>query len=245
MTTMATPLIQGEKTFSITPEELDRKELWTAMGYKDAEPEGEIRKTVESLVDRLVPAARIRYTWRILEAEKISPRQIVAGGVTFAPEGIICSYLKGMTHVCMYIATAGREFDRAVKELNAEGDVFKDFIADSIGTTLAELAVSRLGADLKALVDGSDNEELLKEGLQKSGVSMSYSPGYCDWNLREQRLFFSLFPEEPCGVTLTESCLMQPEKSVSGFFALGKELKRQPYHCDICRNKNCFRRRLR
>ena len=60
MTTMATPLIQGEKTFSITPEELDRKELWTAMGYKDAEPEGEIRKTVESLVDRLVPAARIR-----------------------------------------------------------------------------------------------------------------------------------------------------------------------------------------
>ena len=163
MTTMATPLIQGEKTFSITPEELDRKELWTAMGYKDAEPEGEIRKTVESLVDRLVPAARIRYTWRILEAEKISPRQIVAGGVTFAPEGIICSYLKGMTHVCMYIATAGREFDRAVKELNAEGDVFKDFIADSIGTTLAELAVSRLGAELEALVDGTDNEELLTQ----------------------------------------------------------------------------------
>jgi cobalamin-dependent methionine synthase I len=148
-------------------------------------------------------------------------------GKTFTPEGIICSYLKGMTHALLFIGSAGWEFDRAKEALKSEDDIVSDFIADSIGTVLAEVTVSRIEQDY----DGAGT------------LSMPYSPGYCNWDIREQHLLFSLFPERPCGVILSETSLMAPEKSVSGFFALGEKLQRQPYHCQICKNSKCYKRR--
>ena len=215
------------KDFQISPEELPEKEVWFAMGYKDSVPEERIRDMVRQVRDNLVPKAVLRYMYQVVEAEKLSPRQVRFAGKTFTPEGIICSYLKGMTDALLFIGSAGWEFDRAKEELKAEDDIVVDFIADAIGTALAEITVGRIEKDY----DGPWT------------LSMPYSPGYCDWDIREQHLLFSLFPERPCGVILSDSSLMAPEKSVSGFFALGETLQRQPYHCEICKNKRCFKRR--
>ena len=216
-----------EKEFRLSPEEVSEKEIWFAMGYKDVEPEERVRDLALSFREQLVPKAVLRYMYRVVEAEKVSPTQVLMDGKLFTPQGIICSYLKGMTHALVFVGTAGKEFDAAVKELNKEGDILADFIADSIGSVLAEMSVARIEADYKAV----------------GGISKSYSPGYCDWNIREQSILFSLFPPKPCGIYLTDSSLMQPEKSVSGFFALGETLVRQPYHCEICKNTRCYKRR--
>jgi len=216
-----------EKSFTLTVEDYSRESLWFAMGYKGGVPDENIRVMAEEIIRRLIPVARVRYMYRIVPAERINPRQMVVDGTLFTPNGIICSYLDGMTHACIYVTTAGLEFDAAVKELCKEGDIVADFIADSIGTTLAELAVEKLEQELSP----------------RPGVSKSYSPGYCGWDIREQHLFFPLFPEKPCGITLTESSLMSPEKSISGFFAMGDHLQKQPYHCEICKNTKCYKRR--
>ena len=216
-----------EARFSIKPEDISRESVWFAMGYRGATPEQRIRDLVEDVIGRLVPGAVVRYMYRIVPAAKLSPVSITLDGTVFKPGGIIGSYLDGMTDACIFVGTAGREFDARLRELNSEGDIVTDFIADSIGTVLAELSVDRLEKDLHP-------------GLN---LSMPYSPGYCGWDIREQQLFFPLFPPEPCGVVLSESSLMKPEKSVSGFFAMGKELQRQPYHCEICRNSNCYKRK--
>ena len=216
-----------ERAFQISPGELPEKEVWFAMGYRDNVPEERIRDMVRELIDELVPKATLRYTYQVVEAEKLSPRQVRFAGKTFTPEGIICSYLKGMTHALLFIGSAGWEFDRAKEALKANDDIVADYIADSIGTVLAEMTVAQIEKDY--------------DGVQT--ISMPYSPGYCNWDIREQHLLFSLFPERPCGVILSESSLMAPEKSVSGFFALGETLQRQPYHCEICKNKRCYKRR--
>lgn len=216
-----------EREFTLSAAELSRSDVWLAMGYKGAQPEEYIRSLVEEVISRLLPFARIRYMYEIVEAEKLSPKQVRLGGVLFTPGPIIGSYLKGMTHACVFVATAGEEFDAKVRELNAEGDIVADFVADSIGTVLAELAVDRLEKEL---------------GFAK-GLSMPYSPGYCGWDIREQHLFFPLFPPQPCGITLSDSSLMSPEKSISGFFAMGENLVRQPYHCEICKNTKCYKRK--
>ena len=216
-----------ERAFQISPEELPEKEVWFAMGYRDSVPEERIRDLVRELRNELVPKATLRYIYQVVEAEELSPRTVSFAGETFTPEGIICSYLKGMTHALLFIGTAGWEFDKAKEALKAEDDIVADYIADSIGTVLAEMTVARIEKDY----DGPQT------------ISMPYSPGYCNWNIREQHLLFSLFPERPCGIILTESSLMTPEKSVSGFFALGETLQRQPYHCEICKNTRCYKRR--
>ena len=216
-----------ERAFKISPGELPEKEVWFAMGYRDNVPEERIRDMVRELIDELVPKATLRYTYQVVEAEKLSPRQVRFAGKTFTPEGIICSYLKGMTHALLFIGSAGWEFDKAKEALKASDDIVADYIADSIGTVLAEMTVAQIEKDY--------------DGVQT--ISMPYSPGYCNWDIREQHLLFSLFPDRPCGVILSESSLMTPEKSVSGFFALGETLQRQPYHCEICKNKRCYKRR--
>ena len=216
-----------EKAFQISPEDLPEKEVWFAMGYRDSVPEERIQEMVRELRDKLVPKATLRYMYQVVEAEKLSSRTVRFADKTFTPEGIICSYLKGMTHALLFIGSAGWEFDKAKEELKAEDDIVVDYIADSIGTVLAEMTVARIEKDYA----GSQS------------ISMPYSPGYCNWNIREQHLLFSLFPEHPCGIVLTDSSLMTPEKSVSGFFALGETLQRQPYHCEICKNKRCYKRR--
>ena len=216
-----------ERAFQISPEELPEKEVWFAMGYKDSVPEERIRGMVRELICELVPKATLRYIYQVVEAEKLSPRQVRMAGKTFTPEGIICSYLQGMTHALLFIGSAGWEFDRAKEALKANDDIVADFIADSIGSVLAEMTVARIEKDY----------------VGKETISMPYSPGYCNWDIREQHILFSLFPERPCGIILSESSLMTPEKSVSGFFALGETLQRQPYHCQICKNTKCFKRR--
>ena len=90
-----------ERAFQITPEELPEKEVWFAMGYRDSVPDERVRDLVLQLRDRLVPQATLRYMYQIVEAEKLSPRQVRFAGTTFTPEGIICSYLKGMTHALL------------------------------------------------------------------------------------------------------------------------------------------------
>lgn len=216
-----------QREFILQPEALVLKDLWLAMGYGDAEPDADIRALAEDIVRRTVPAARLRYMYRIVPAERLSAGQVRLDGEDFRTGGIIGSYLEGMTHACIFVATAGVEFDSAVRAVNSEGDIVADFIADSVGTVLAELAVERLERDL----------------APQAGLSMPYSPGYCGWDIKEQQQFFKLFPPQPCGILLSESSLMSPEKSISGFFAMGEHLQRQPYHCDICKNSKCYKRR--
>lgn len=216
-----------EVSFTVKPEELSRESVWFAMGYKGATPDENIRGMAEDIIAELVPEAVVRYMYRLVPARKLSPTAMTLDGTEFKPGGIICSYLDGMTDACIFIGTAGREFNEALHRLNGRGDIVADFIADSIGTVLAELSVDRLEKDLRL----------------EMNLSMPYSLGYCGWDIREQHLFFPLFPPEPCGVHLSESSLMSPEKSVSGFFAMGENLHRQPYHCEICRNSKCYKRR--
>lgn len=213
--------------FSITPEEFNYDDLWLAMGCKGSVPDAGIRSLAVAIAEEVIPFARLQYMYSIVDAEKLSSKEAVLGGVSFSVGPIIGSYLQGMTKACVFVATAGREFSDKAAEIHARGDIAADFIADSIGSVLAELAVSRLEKEL---------------GLG-SGLSLSYSPGYCGWDVREQQKFFTLFPPQPCGILLSESSLMSPEKSISGFFAIGEHLVRQPYHCDICNNKRCYKRK--
>jgi hypothetical protein len=58
----------------------------------------------------------------------------------------------------------------------------------------------------------------------------------------DQHKLFSFFPENCCGVSLTESALMHPIKSVSGIIGLGKEVRYREYTCNLCGLAECFYR---
>ncbi len=206
-------------------------DVFLAMGYGDCKPDDDIVSMSKEIYADIENLAIPRIMHGTVEAQRLDHKHISLGNneLTFSPGAIICSYLEGMTHIHLFVTTVGNEFDNYIRELKLSGNILKEFVADSIGTALAESCVDKISKML-------DNQVNMKH-------SLPYSPGYCGWKICEQRILFSLFPENPCGISLSESCLMSPVKSVSGFFALGLNLSPQPYRCEICTNKHCYKKK--
>lgn len=114
----------------------------------------------------------------------------------------------------------------------AEGDMVRVFIADAIGSCLAETCADNMEATLQ--------QNINKLGWQRTN---RFSPGYCGWHVREQQRLFTFFPKEPCGVHLTDSSLMIPIKSVSGVIGLGLDVRYNPYTCGLCDFAKCYKRK--
>ena len=145
----------------------------------------------------------------------------------------IKGYMKGAEYLALFVCTAGKIFTDLFSRYNHEGNYPEAYIADAIGSLTAEKAMDKIQENLAL--------EMQAEGLQ---ISNRYSPGYCEWPVSRQRELFDQMGEFPIAVSLTESCLMLPIKSVSGIIGVGAHIRKRPYSCQICKNKNCNYRRL-
>ena len=208
---------------------IDRQEIYRAMGYGDETPEPEILAMLDEVLARTQCVCRPRLLYRICNGQVITPLHIEVGGVNFRPGKIITDSLAGAELFCLPVAPAGREFEEFRHTYKEAGDCVREFIADSVGSVLAEACVARL-------------EQQLDSDLNVPHT-LPYSPGYCGWRVTEQHLLFGMLPDRPCGIELTESSLMYPIKSVSGIIGIGSRVERKPYGCAICRNTACYKRR--
>lgn len=211
-------------TLSLKDLSLPLESIYAAMGYGGTQPDSLVKELTETVLSHILPLARPKYLYRIVASSVVDKYRIMMDGVDFRVGSIIGSYLEGMTRACVFMTSAGEEFDAYLQQVKGEGDILKEFVTDAVGSCVAE-----------ACVDVIDR-------MLPRPHSLPYSPGYCAWNIRQQRLLFSLLPAKPCGITLSESCLMHPVKSVSGFFALGENLVPQPYRCELCTNQTCYKK---
>lgn len=209
---------------------LDRTEVYQLMGYGSHMPDENVVQLVREMGEELSGRIAPHYGYVLVEGETIGCGQLRLGDELFHPGAIITHAMKGADKYALFTATIGKEFDRFTRQLKEEDDILRLFVADALGSVLAEATVSLLMKQLE--------QAAAAEGLS---ISNNYSPGYCDWFLAEQKKLFSLFPEGSTGISLTDSCLMLPVKSVSGIVAIGKEVKRREYGCAICKMENCIR----
>jgi len=62
---------------------------------------------------------------------------------------------------------------------------------------------------------------ILERQVANQSTSLAYSPGYCGWHVSGQMKLFQFLKPEQIGITLNNSCLMTPLKSVSGVLVSG------------------------
>ena len=109
------------------------------------------------------------------------------------------------------------------------------------------LMLQALGAErIEALCDAfcrMMGEEKRGEGLY---LKPRFSPGYGDLPLEMQiDLFRALRPENAIGLTLNDSLIMSPSKSVTAVIGLTEEPQSPPPSpCRSCGQKNCAYRRM-
>ena len=77
-------------------------------------------------------------------------------------------------------------------------------------------------------------------------MALSYSPGYCGWNIDAQKKLFSFLKPQQIGISLNESCLMTPLKSVTGVLVYGNKSIHQFDNsfsfCFNCKVQSCIER---
>jgi len=133
----------------------------------------------------------------------------------------------------VFVCTIGPGMETWAKRVSGEEPVF-GYIAD----TVASLAAENLSNALHDRIGAAAAARGWK-------ATNRYSPGYCDWPVSDQHLVFSLLPDGFCGITLTDSALMIPVKSVSGIIGVGPGVRRLEYSCDRCGMKDCTYRSVR
>jgi len=158
----------------------------------------------------------------------------VAEGITFNVGKKIARQLRNVDGGALFICTAGAGISEKSKELMATGDLIEGYILDVIGSVTVEAAIDK--------IQDSFENELISLGYK---MANRYSPGYCGWALSEQKRFFALFPENHCKIKLSDSCLMDPIKSVSGVIGFGRNVKKTAYECQMCELETCIYRKIR
>jgi cobalamin-dependent methionine synthase I len=130
------------------------------------------------------------------------------------------------------MCTAGKEISELSKTLLKGDDPVKGYIFDVLGSVTVEAAIDKIQQEISkmALLNGQF-------------ITNRYSPGYCQWSVGDQHKLFSFFPQNCCGISLTDSALMRPIKSVSGIIGMGKEVKYRKYTCNLCNFTECFYRK--
>lgn len=159
--------------------------------------------------------------------------QLTLQNTALNPGSQVCGYIKESTQVAAFLCTAGEDFTRMTNQLNEQGDIMEAYILDAIGSLTVENAMDKIQEHL--------SNQMSTQNLK---ISNRYSPGYCNWPLSDQKALFELIGNNPTEITLSDSCLMTPRKSVSGIIGIGAHLKHHPYGCAICGNTDCIYRRI-
>lgn len=210
-----------EKTLTYEDLQISLADVYEQMGYRNAEPDEATQRETLAVIGEVQGWLRPRFCY-----------QVVSKQPDFDMGRIILRQLHGAEAYVLFICTSGMEFEAYQQRLKDAGDMVRIFIADALGSVIAEKTADRM-------------EDHLQESIDKLGWQHTnrFSPGYCGWHVSQQQRLFPLFQGHTCGVTLTDSSLMVPIKSVSGIVGIGKEVRRLDYSCGLCDFKQCYKRR--
>ncbi len=155
-------------------------------------------------------------------------------GKVFNTGKIVHWMLRNAKYYVFFLVTLGPEPETLARSLLTSGNYLEGYLADLVASALVDSVADQLEGQVRILAGN--------HGLRTTN---RYSPGYCSWNVSEQKKLFSLFPEGCCGISLLESSLMKPVKSISGIIGIGTRVEYQDYPCEPCPMKNCPYRKAR
>lgn len=226
-----------EKQLTYDDLDITDKELFVQMGYGDNIPGADIMEEIEKMKDTVRRILHPKFCFVISKEGSLDVKEktLEVCGRIFQVGRIITAQLRGSEAYAFFVATSGVEFERFQRDLEKEGDMLRVFIADSMGSVIAEKTADIMERWLQIYINA--------KGWKHTN---RFSPGYCGWHVSQQQMLFSLLGvKEPCGVHLTDSSLMIPIKSVSGVIGLGPKVRKLEYTCGLCDYSKCYKRRLR
>jgi hypothetical protein len=174
--------------------------------------------------------AEPRVSWEIYDYDCESAR--AASEPPFILAGnAIRKHLAGAERVVFLAATIGEAVEDAVTRHFDEGSYAHSVLLDAAATTAVEQVCDAC-------------ETMLRPQFAKEGFTMRwrFSPGYGDWDIHAQPELLRLSRADIIGISLTESLMLRPRKSVTAVIGLvrgGNDGKELPKGCAACPKLDC------
>ncbi len=206
----------------IKPIRLSREEVEALKKHLALSDNEEIMERFEILLTESLQVAVPKAIYRELDVEKQEGDTVTIAGTVFASK-VMRSNLKEIGRVIGYVITCGTEVEDWSEQY--EDDPFDRFLSDGIKQLILYAAATNVFETVK------DRFEL--------GNTATMNPGSLpDWPITEQAKLLPLIGDvkNEIGVTLTQSNLLVPIKSVSGILF---PTEVGYVNCKLCTKKEC------
>lgn len=215
----------------------ERYELATLLGgRKSLGFSCSVEMKIDKLGVRLKELMKPRLYYRTRKIDSIKKQSVhLLGGAAFTSPKLSRS-MKNCDEIICFVATIGHGVEKEIVRLMDQNHLSDAYILDSMGSVTAENMVETFYQRMRT-----------KYRAEGKGVTLRFSPGYCDWPVTDQKQLFSSFDSVQIAVELMDSCLMLPRKSISGVFGLfpfNPNLSVSSYNpCSECEKRDCLWRR--
>ena len=215
--------------------EIDKEQLCHYIGYNDGH---KLSVRISSLIDDY--AEHAHYLINPLYSYVVKDVEWARGSIAFIEDSIIfksqviAQLLEHCHQIAIFLVTIGKYLEDTAFQLAKDGLILQATILDAIGSDAVEKVADFVQDRIKEIA-----------GAQGLVTSRRFSPGYCDWNIGQQRMLFYALTGNTLGIRLTGECLMVPQKSISGIIGIGPSIDNvENYNpCKSCNKQDCPGRR--
>ena len=122
----------------------------------------------------------------------------------------VTKLLRNSEAVLLFMATIGLKLEEEVRSLFSQDESVKGFLLDAMGSELADEVANEL------------HHNIIPSRIKDLNyvITPRFSPGYGDWPVTVQSEFLEVCHGHEIGISVTESSLLIPQKSVSAVFGL-------------------------
>ncbi len=189
-----------------------------------------IKGYIENVHNLIEPS----YSYVIREIEGVRRSCAFIGDSIVFESEVIARLLEPCSEVALFVGTIGHRLEEMAHKLAVDGCILQSAVLDALGS----VAVDEVAEYVAERID----DIAKRHGLE---TSRRFSPGYCDWTIRQQKELFRVVDATLAGVSLTEGFLMIPQKSISGIIGIGSpDSNVNDYNpCRTCKKRDCLGRR--
>ncbi len=186
---------------------MDYNEIFRYLGYQNNTPEDHVKAQIEAVTEEVFSALNCYACLSICDISVTD--DTVDLGVFSAPSRHLAKTLSGCRQAVLFCATIGAGVDRIIAKYS------------QIAPSSAVIAQAAGAAAIEGFCDVLCQRILERQPNKNCLLRPRFSPGYGDFPLAYQKEIFRVLScTKRIGVSLTESLMMTPTKSVSAIVGI-------------------------
>jgi hypothetical protein len=194
-----------------------------------------LQRQVEAWMERVDRVINPRLRFSVKGVADVSKTGVTLADGTVWRSPKLARAFGSCRRAVVYAGTIGSRIEKEVRKLTERNRLSEAYIVESLGSVAVENMIEQFHSQYGSFLK-----------LNRKGITLPFSPGYCDWKVEEQKKLVSSVAADEIGITLNTGGLMTPRKSISGVFGVmerqGPAIAYNP--CSNCGNQGCAYRRV-